>query len=198
MTKPAAAQKTSNEPDQAALDAFNLVRIRNAQKVHDDAVKDNNSRKNTLRSVYATTALQNLHNAAAGIALKLVAEGDDAIEKYCAEVRKVGIYVGYLGKVLSPAQYDLFGMAGTGPTPEDERAKIEGRAAGFGEDDESGCKESDNPYPGSVKGNAWLTAFRQARSERDAIKSMPAPTPDASEKKDGEAKAGEAEGDDED
>lgn len=192
---PTPTQNKSNEPDQAALDAFNLVRIRNAQKVHDDAVKDNNSRKNTLRSVYATTALQNLHNEAAGIALKLVAEGDDAIDKYCAQVSKVGIYVGYLGKVLSPRQYELFGMAGIGPTPEDERAKIEGRAAGFGEDDEKGCKETDNPYPGSVKGNAWLTAFRQARSERDAIKSMPAPAPDASDKS-GDAPNGEAAGDD--
>jgi hypothetical protein len=198
MAKPAAAQVKSNEPGQPALDAVNLVRIRNAKKIHDDAVKDNNSQKNKLRTVYASTALQNLDNEAAGIALKLVEEGDEAIEKYCKTVRNVGIYVGYLGKVLSPAQYDLFGMAGTGPLPEDERAKIEGRAAGFKLDVEPGSKDSDNPYEiGSIKGQAWLSAFNNSRSERDIILSMPAPTPDASQK-DGDAQGGGASGDAED
>jgi hypothetical protein len=176
MTEAAKTHDKANEPGQAALDTLNLARIRNAITVHDAAVSDNNKRKNTLRTVYASTSLQNLDNEAAGIALKLVEGGDEAIEKYCKTVRNVGVYVGYLGKVLSPAQYDLFGMAGTGPTPEDERAKIEGRSAGFSLDDEKGSKESDSPYEiGSIKGQAWLKAFRQARSERDAIMAMQQP-----------------------
>lgn len=182
-----AAQPKSNEPGQAALDAFNLARIRSAIIEAESVNEQNNSAKNKLRGVYAQTALQKLNNDAARTALRLVKGGDEAIDKFLEDLGKTAIYVGYLGKTLSKRQFELFGLAGMGPTPEDERATIEGRAAGFAMDSEEGSSESSLPYEtGSLKGQAWLKAFRQARSERDAILSMPAPTPDASGEGDGE------------
>jgi hypothetical protein len=199
MPKAAAAQEKSNEPTQSALDAFNLSRLRNAQNEAKSSNEANNKVKNKLRGAFAITAMQGMNNEAAKLALQLVEGGDESIDEFCEKVRKAGAYVGLLGKTLSPRQFELFGMAGVGPTPEDERAAIEGRAAGFKMDEEAGSKETDNPYDvGSIKGQKWLSSFRQARSERDAILAMPQPTPDAGEgKKDGEAK-GDAAGDDED
>ncbi|WP_454629611.1 hypothetical protein [Bradyrhizobium cenepequi] len=170
------AQPKQNEPTQSALDAFNLARIRLAQKEAERVNEENNSAKNRLRGVFAQTVSQGLHNDAAREALKLVDGGDQAIDDFCEKVRKIGSYVGLLGKTLSPRQYELFGMPGTGPAPEDERAENEGRAAGFRLDDEQGSREQDNPYEiGSSKGQAWLKGFRIARPERNTILSMQPP-----------------------
>jgi hypothetical protein len=188
MTTATAAKDKSNEPAQAALDTANLSRIRKAQTDAASQNEVNNSAKNTLRGIFAQTSTQGLHNDAAKLALELVKGGDEAIDEFCEKVRKAGIYVGYLGKVLSPRQFELFGMAGVGPTPEDERASIEGRAAGFKLDDEPGSKETDNPYEaGSIKGQKWLSAFRDARSERDHVLSMTAPNTDGTEGDEGKA-----------
>lgn len=165
-----------NEPGQAALDATNLSRIRRAITEAGEANEVNNKVKNRLRGIYAQTSLQNLNNDAARTALKLIEGGDEAIDKYLADHEKVAIYVGYLGKTLSKRQFELFGVHGTGPAPEDERATNEGRAAGFKLDDEQGSKETDSPYEiGSIKGQAWLAAFRQARIERNDVLAMPQP-----------------------
>ena len=183
-----------NEPNQAALDAFNLARIRGAMVKAEEVNEQNNSAKNSLRGVYAQTQSQGLNNDAARIALRLAKEGDTAIDKFLTDFEKIGVYLGYLGKVFSKRQYELFGLGSLGPVPEDERATIEGRAAGFADDSEEGSTESANPYPGSIKGQAWLAAFRQARSERDAIMSMTPPPVDA-KGGDGEKETEGAEGD---
>jgi hypothetical protein len=178
MTKPAAvAQATQNEPSQSAIDAVNLFRIKSAQDKH-------NTMTGELRGVFAKAQLQNLNTDAAKTALTLVKKGDSAIEDYFSEFRKVGDYVKLLGKELTPAQYELFGLK-QGPTPEDERAGIEGLAAGRGFD----VEEAANPYEiGSVKGQAWLSKFRIGRSERDAIMSMP--EPEQKEKAEGQSEEG--------
>lgn len=189
-----AAQVKQNEPTQTALDAFNLARIRSAQTEAEAVNETNNSAKNKLRGVYAITQVQGLHNEAAKLALQLVKGGDEAIDEFCEKVRKAGAYVGLLGKTLTPRQFELFGMAGVGPAPEDERAEREGRAAGFAQDGEPGSKESDLPYEtGSIKGQKWMSAFRQARSERDAILAMPQPDPSATEEGKGGEKSDESE-----
>lgn len=186
-------QAKSNEPGQAALDAFNLARIRSAMIEAEAVNEQNNSAKNKLRGIYAITVAQKLNNEAGKIALRLVKDGDEAIDEYLETISKVSIYIGYLGKTLSKRQFELFGMANMGPTPEDERASIEGRAAGFAQDSEEGSSEKSSPYEtGSIKGQAWLSAFRQARSERDAIMSM---APPAGESSDGEAETKGAAGD---
>ena len=162
-----------NEPTQAAIDAVNLGNIRKAQ----DA---NSSANGTLRGAFAKAQLQNLNISAAKTAIQLVRKGGTAIDDYFEEFKKVGEYLKLQGKELSAAQYELFGIT-QGPTPEDERAGIEGHAAGFKLDDEPGSTEESNPYPGSVKGNAWLTAFREARAQRNAVLAMPEPTAAAAE-----------------
>ncbi|KGT73686.1 hypothetical protein MA20_42820 [Bradyrhizobium japonicum] len=181
-----------NEPTQQALDAFNLARIRAAQKEAESVNETNNSAKNKLRGVFAITQGQGLHNDAAREALKLVEGGEADIDAFCEKVRKIGVYVGFLGKTLTPRQYELFGMPAAGPAPEDERAENEGRAAGFRMDDEAGSKEQDNPYEvGSQKGQAWIKGFRKGRPERNTLLSMQKtePVPGATA---GDARSGEA------
>lgn len=156
----------ANEPDQAAIDAVNLSRIVKAMGDKDSAV-------GSLRSVFAKAELQNLNTEAAKIAIRLVKKGDNALDDHFELFRKTGEYVRLLGKELSPAQYELFGLR-QGPTPEDEKAGIEGLAAG-----RAGQEENSNPYEiGSLKGQAWLSSFREGLSERNLVLSMPEPKAD--------------------
>jgi hypothetical protein len=186
MTKPAAAQVTSNEPTQASIDAVTLGMIRIARKAKD-------KKQGELRSAYATADLRGLNTDAAKIAIKLIEQGGEAIDTHFEEFRKTAEYIKLMGKELTPSQYELFGLK-QGPAPEDERGAIEGRAAGFMLDDEEGSQESSNPYPGSVKGQAWLTAFRQARAERNTVLAMKAPEEPEGSKPDGDAKGAEPKG----
>lgn len=168
---PEAVAAKPNEHSQASIDSVSLALIRDAKRIKD-------KKQGELRSAYKTADLRGLDTDAAKVAIKLVEDGSEAIERFFAEFRQVGIYVGLLGKTLSPAQYEMFGPK-IGPLPEDERAKLEGRAAGFDLDPD--VDESKNPYEiGSIKGQSWLSAFRDARSERDAILQMQPPAPDTS------------------
>lgn len=163
----------ANEPDQAAIDAVNLSRIMKAMVDKDSAV-------GSLRSAFAKAELQNLDTDAAKAAIRLVNKGGDAIDDHFNLFRKTGEYVRLLGKELSPSQYELFGLR-LGPTPEDERAGIEGLAAG-----RAGDAESTNPYEiGSLKGQAWLAKFREGLAERDLVLSMPEPKADDDDDGDG-------------
>src|SRR5262245_39309204 len=99
MAAPAAEAK-SNEPGQAALDAVNLGRIREAQAKVESAAEGSKSAVNSLRGIYAVTKLQNLNTDAAKVALKLVVGGEESIDEYCEEIGKVRDYVQLLGKVL--------------------------------------------------------------------------------------------------
>ncbi len=175
-----AATERPNEHPQSSIDSVSLALIRDAKRVKD-------KKQGELRAAYKTADLRGLDTDAAKTAIKLVEDGNEAIERYFEEFRKVGEYVGLLGKTLSPAQYEMFGPK-VGPLPEDERAKLEGRAAGFDLDPE--MTEQKNPYEvGSIKGQSWLSAFRDARSERDTIMQMQPPAPDTSDTKGDEGKA---------
>ncbi len=174
------AEARTNEPTKQAIDAVSLGLIRLATLEKDD-------KQGKLRSAYATASLRQLNVDAAKIALKLVKGGQEAIDEFYKNFRDASDYVEILGKVLAPSQYELFGEK-RGPVPETERASIEGLAAGRDPDPE--LTEEKNPYdPGSDKGQAWLKAFRQGRSERDAVLAMKLPEKTA--------EAGD-EGDDED
>ncbi|NEV75510.1 hypothetical protein DYI24_00240 [Rhodopseudomonas sp. BR0C11] len=166
----------TNEPSQDAIDATSLGIIRAAKGAKD-------KKQGELRAAYSTADLRGLNTDAAKIAIKLRDQGQEAIDEHFKTFERTAHYLKLMGKELSPAQYEMFGLR-QGPTPETERAEIEGRAAGFSLDGEPGSQESDNPYPGSVKGNHWLTAFRQARSERNSVLSMKMPESKGS---DGEA-----------
>ncbi len=165
MTETTAVDRPNEHP-QASIDAFNLALIRFAQ----DSV---NKKQGELRTAYSTSQLRGTDPDAAKIALKLKKGGREAIDAYFQQIRKVGEYLGALGAVLEPIQYEMFGPK-VGPIPEDERAKLEGRAAGMDLDPE--MIEQKNPYdPGTIKGQCWLSSFRQARTERDSIMAMQPP-----------------------
>ncbi|WP_027578441.1 hypothetical protein [Bradyrhizobium sp. Ai1a-2] len=171
-----------NEYPQLSIDAVSIALIREAKRVKD-------KKQGELRAAYTTADLRGLDTEAAKVAIKLVEDGSEAIDAYFNQFKKVGEYIGVMGKVLAPAQYEMFGPK-IGPVPEDERAKREGRAAGFSLDPETSDKS--NPYDiGSIKGQQWLRAFDDARQERDSIMSMQPPAPEgAAAKSDGEEDGG--------
>lgn len=153
-----------NEPDQAAIDAVNLSRIRAAQEAY-------NSENGALRSVFAKAQLQNLHLPAAKRALKVIKSGKT--DEMMAEFEKTIFYLKLLGKPVNTQQLEMF-EGRDALAPEDERAGDEGLSAGRG-----GFEENQNPYDlGSQKGQAWLAKFREGRAERDLVLSMPEPQAD--------------------
>ena len=155
-----------NEHPQSTVDAVSLAMIREAKRVKD-------KKQGELRSAYKTADLRGLDTDAAKIAIKLVEGGTEAIDNYFMQFRRVGEYIGLMGKTLAPAQYEMFGPK-LGPVPEEERATKEGRSAGFDLDPD--MSEKKIPYdPNSSKGQAWLAAFRQARIERDSVMAMQPP-----------------------
>lgn len=177
---PEAPAGKPNEHSQDSIDALSLSLIRRARKVKNAAHGD-------LQSMFQTANIRGLDTDAAKIALKLADQGAEAIDAYFSEFRKVGTYLGLLGKVLAPQQYEMFDPK-IGPLPEDERASLEGRAAGFDLDPE--MDDSKNPYDiGSIKGQKWLSAFGDARRERDAIMQMKPSEPDTSNTEGDEGKA---------
>ncbi|HWL06749.1 MAG TPA: hypothetical protein VNQ99_17735 [Xanthobacteraceae bacterium] len=156
-----------NEPDQFSIDAVNLSRIREAQE---NFHKENGS----LRSVFSRAEAAGLHLPAAKRALKVIKSGK--VSEMVTEFEKTIFYLKLLGKPVSKEQLDMFeGL--TQSAPEDEKAGIEGLAAG-----RAGFDESQNPYdPGSPKGQSWLKRFREGKAERDLVLSMPEPQDDDSE-----------------
>jgi hypothetical protein len=161
-----------NEPDQSAIDAVNLSRIRAAQ----DAFASENG---SLRSVLAKAEAQNLHLPAAKRALKVIKA--DKVSEMIEEFERTIFYLKLLGKPVNTEQLELFETM-TQSAPEDEKAAHEGLAAGRG-----GFVESQNPYdPGSSKGQAWLTKFREGAAERALVLSMPQPEADEDEEGDEE------------
>jgi hypothetical protein len=174
-----AAQAKSNEHPQSSIDSVSIAMIREAKRIKD-------KKQGELRAAYTTADLRGLDTEAAKVAIKLFEGGNEAIDAHFNEFRKVGEYLGLMGKVLAPTQYEMFGPK-IGPLPEDERAKLEGRAAGFDLDPD--MSDAKSPYePGSVKGQVWLRAFNDARQERDHIMSMKPPEPEG----DADGQKGEA------
>ena len=159
-------QATQNEPDQAAIDAVNLSRIRAAQEAF-------NSQTGELRSVFAKAEKQCLHLPAAKRALKVLKSGktDEMIDEF----ERTIFYLKLLGKPVKSEQIEMFeGL--TQSAPEDERAEIEGLSAGRSGEH----TEQQNPYDG-VKGQGWLRGFRRGDEERRIVLSMPEPEGDESD-----------------
>lgn len=160
-----------NEPDQSAIDAVNLSRIRAAQEAHA-------SETGSLRSAFAKAEAQNLHLPAAKRALKVIKA--DKVAEMIEEFERTIFYLKLLGKPVNKEQLEMFETI-TQSAPEDEKAGNEGLAAGRG-----GFMENQNPYDtGSSKGQAWLAKFRDGKAERDLVMSMPEPAADEAEE-DGE------------
>lgn len=155
-----------NEPDQAAIDAVNLSRIRAAQESF-------NSETGSLRSTFARAEGQGLHLPAAKRALKVIKSGkqDEMIEEF----ERTVFYLKLLGKPVKSEQIELFDGL-TQSAPEDERAEIEGLSAGRSGEH----TEQQNPYDGP-KGQGWLRGFRRGDEERRIVLSMAEPEAEGDE-----------------
>lgn len=152
-----------NEPDQSAIDAVNLSRIRAAQNEHA-------SQTGAMRSAFAKAEVQGLHLAAAKRALKVIKSGKQ--DEMIAEFERTIFYLKLLGKPVKSEQIEMFeGL--TQSAPEDERGELEGLSAGRSGE----FTEQQNPYDGP-KGQAWLRGFRRGDEERRIVMSMPEPQVD--------------------
>lgn len=147
-----------NVPDDDAVIAVNLSKIRVAQ----DAASSGHG---SLRSVLAHAEGKGVHLKAAKKALSIVRAGDAAA--WLEETQLTTRYLRILRHGITENQLKL--DFGTTLEPMDERASMDGRAAGL----DMVAEESTNPHDlNTAMGQAWITAFRQGRSERDIILSM--------------------------
>lgn len=148
----------SNQPDDEAVIAVNLSKIRTAQ---DNAA----SHHGTLRNVMKHAEGKGVHLKAAKRALSIIKAGD--ADAWLEETRETTRYLRILRHGITENQLRL--DFGTTLEPMDEKAANDGRIAGL----DMEADESSNPHDlNTPNGQAWLAAFRQGRSERDIILSM--------------------------
>lgn len=147
----------TNGPDQAAIDAVNLSRMKAAQE-------EFHSAQGSLRSIFGKAELQGIHMKAAKRALAIVKAGN--VEDWLAEQGKVTSYLKILRHGVTESQLTLDLESTLAPI--EERASLDGRSAGL-----SGAEESTNPHHGNTKaGQAWLSAYHQGFAERELVLSM--------------------------
>ena len=165
---------TQNAPSDESVIAVNLSKIRKAQ---DEAA----SHHGTLRSVLKHAEGKGVHLKAAKRALSIVKNGDP--EAWLEETQEITRYLRIMRHGITSNQLDL--DFGTTLEPLDEKAELDGRAAGLDVDDL--VTEASNPHDLHTKaGQAWLNAFRQGRAERDIILSMAAEEAEADDDVDDE------------
>ncbi len=173
MSQAIAMQVTpaTNGPDDDAIVAVNLTRMRDAQERYA-------SENGSLRSTFAKAEQQGVHLKAAKRALAIVKAGD--VDAWLTETSKVTSYLKIMRHGITENQLTLDLESTLAPI--EEKAGLDGRAAGL--DTAEDATEHSNPHDLSTKaGQSWLAAFRQGRSERDLILSM---RDDETETEDGE------------
>lgn len=148
----------TNQPDDEAVIAVNLSKIRVAQ---DEAASHHGSLRNVLKHAEG----KGVHLKAAKRALSIVKSGD--ADAWLEETRETTRYLRILRHGIQEAQISMFEYEPS-LAPLDEKAGLDGRAVGL-----DGGEESANPHDLNTKaGQAWLTAFRQGLSERNLVLSM--------------------------
>lgn len=158
----AAAQKqapptTPNQPSDEAVIAVNLSRIRAEQDKYGSA-------GGSLRSVFAKAEQQGVNLDAAKRAIKIVRSGK--VDEWLKETSDITRYLRIMRHGINDGQLNLDLESTLAPI--EEKAGLDGRAAGL-----AGQPESDNPHHGNTKaGMAWLTAYRQGLAERNLVLSM--------------------------
>lgn len=172
MAEAALAQSAqTNMPDDEAVIAVNLSKIRTAQE-------SAASHHGTLRKVLKHAEGKGVHLKAAKRALAIAKSGD--ADAWLEETQETTRYLRILRHGIHESQLTL--EFETTLAPIDEKAGLDGRYAGL-----DGADESTNPHDLSTKaGQAWLAAYRQGRSERDLIMSMPEVESEDDETEDGE------------
>lgn len=148
----------SNQPDDEAVIAVNLSKIRVAQ---DEAASHHGSLRNVLKHAEG----KGVHLKAAKRALSIVKSGD--ADAWLEETRETTRYLRILRHGIQEAQISMFEFEPS-LAPIDEKAGLDGRAWGL-----DGGDENANPHDLSTKaGQAWLSACRQGLSERALVLSM--------------------------
>ena len=173
----ATAEKTelaakANTPDDDAVIAVNLSRIRAAQDKY-------GSEGGSLRSTFAKAEQQGVNLAAAKRAIKIVRSGK--VDEFLEETSAITRYLRIMRHGINDGQLKLDLESTLAPI--EEKAALDGRAAGL-----SGEPESSNPHHGNTKaGLAWLAAHRQGLAERELVLSMqPVDADDEGDEEDGE------------
>jgi hypothetical protein len=167
LSTAAAIQKSvppthNQSPGDDAVIAVNLNKIRDAKTRVDAAGND-------YRSILGHAEGKGVNLKAANKALALVKSGN--VDDWLAETSAVTRYLKILRHGVTDSQLDLDLESNLAPL--EEKAALDGRAAGF--DTAPTSTEGDNPHAlSTVAGQAWLAAFRQARVERDIVLSMKA------------------------
>lgn len=152
------APKISNQPDDDAVIAVNLSKIRVAQE-------NAASHHGTLRNVLKHAEGKGVHLKAAKRALAIVKAGDS--DAWLEETRETTRYLKILRHGIQEAQISMFEYEPS-LAPLDEKAALDGRAAGL-----AGQSSSDCPHdPATGAAQAWLKAYGQGLSERTLILSM--------------------------
>jgi hypothetical protein len=162
LSRTAAAQAAPPAPTNGedAVIAVNLGKIRDAKGNVDSA-------GNNLRSIMKHAEGKGVHLKAAARALSIVKAGD--ADAWLEETSAITRYLKILRHGINDNQLDLEFESTLAPI--EEKAGLDGRSAGL--DTRSTAVEEMNPHALSTRaGQAWLTAFRQGRSERDIILSM--------------------------
>ncbi|MCE3257309.1 MAG: hypothetical protein K0Q64_1392 [Nitrobacter vulgaris] len=153
-----AEQARQKTPDDEAVIAVRLGKMR---VLKDEAA----SAQGTYRNFLSQAEGCGINLKAAKRALAIAKSGD--AEAWLEETRETTRYLRILRHGINESQMKL--DFGTTLEPMDEKAANDGRIAGL----DMEAKESDIPHDLSTpSGQAWITAFRQGRSERDIILSM--------------------------
>src|ERR1700736_884926 len=153
MTPPA----STNGPDDDAVIAVNLSKIRSAQ----DAQASN---MGSLRNVLKHAEGKGVHLKAAKRAIAIVKAGD--ADAWLEETSAITRYLRIMRHGITDGQMSLEFESKLAPL--EEKAGLDGRAAGL-----AGEAEEVNPHAINTRaGQAWVAAFRQGRSERDLVLSM--------------------------
>ncbi len=164
----ATAQKTqqpatSNGPDDDAVIAVNLSKIRAAQ---DTAASNMGSLRNVLKHAEG----KGVHLKAAKRAIAIVKAGD--ADSWLEETSAITRYLRIMRHGINDNQLDLQFESTLAPI--EEKAQLDGRAAGL-----AGESEEINPHALNTRaGQAWLAAYRQGKSERELVLSMKDDAPD--------------------
>ena len=167
MTQAALQQETTltNQPDDEAVIAVNLSKIRVAQ---DEAASHHGSLRNVLKHAEG----KGVHLKAAKRALAIVKSG--YADAWLEETRETTRYLRILRHGIQEAQISMFEFEPS-LAPIDEKAALDGRAAGLSEEG-----EHTNPHDlSTLAGQAWLKAYRQGLAEREIVLSMKDDEPDA-------------------
>jgi hypothetical protein len=147
----------TNGPDDDAVIAVNLSKIRTAKDAQSSSV-------GSLRNIMKHAEAKGVHLKAAKRAIQIVKSGD--VDAWLEETSTITRYLRIMRHGINDGQLKLDLESTLAPI--EEKAALDGRAAGL-----SGEPESDNPHHGNTKaGMAWLAAYRQGLSERELVLSM--------------------------